>query len=71
MVQLAAVDAQNPCQLFRVNLFPYAISRVCDVQIQMTSGDETTNIELGLHFNIVQLILIFCWLTLNHFKSSS
>ena len=31
MVQLAAVDAQNPCRLYRVNLFTYTISSNYDL----------------------------------------
>ena len=33
MVQLAPVDAQNPCQLYRVNLFTYAISSNYDLYV--------------------------------------
>ena len=40
MVQLAAVDTQNPCRLYRVNLFTYTISR-CNYDLYEISPKRT------------------------------
>ena len=52
MIQLAAVDAQNPCRLYCVNLFTYAIS----------SNNNLYAIAPKRHDKINSETMIKCWM---------